>query len=192
LWAPWSLLRPIFETSFLAAWILDAIDGRARRIRGLRCEVEDARQQQSHKDCFQRFPEVQKLLAEEKRKSEAEGGAMWTYRREAKDLQISWEEASRKVVVTNEIRQRKLSILQADPDLQPFMESTWRTLSGFEHGLGWALLRNTDRTVEAEIPGGVMMKLTLNDNAFVTAAKSCYLLMLTALNLYERRATRAD
>jgi hypothetical protein len=192
LWAPWSLLRPIFETSFLAAWILDPIEGRTRRIRGLRCEVEDARQQRSHKESFRGFPEVQRLLAEEARRSESEGGAMWTYRREANALQISWTEARRKVGLTDEIRARSLAILRSQPELQPFMESTWRTLSGFEHGLGWALLRNTDRTVEAEIPGGAVMKLTMNDAAFVTAAKSCYLLMLTALNLYERRATRAD
>lgn len=34
LWAPWSLLRPTFETSFYAAWLLDPDDGRERRTRG--------------------------------------------------------------------------------------------------------------------------------------------------------------
>jgi hypothetical protein len=34
LWAPWSLLRPSFEASFLASWILDPDSGRDRRLRG--------------------------------------------------------------------------------------------------------------------------------------------------------------
>ena len=35
MWAPWSLLRPVFEASFFASWILDPKSGRDRRLRGL-------------------------------------------------------------------------------------------------------------------------------------------------------------
>jgi hypothetical protein len=56
LWAPWSLLRPTFETSFLAAWILEPEGGRERRARGLRCEVLDYYERRKHRAAFRAFP----------------------------------------------------------------------------------------------------------------------------------------
>jgi hypothetical protein len=41
-WAPWSLIRPTVESSFLALWLLDPVSGLERRRRGLRLEVQDA------------------------------------------------------------------------------------------------------------------------------------------------------
>jgi hypothetical protein len=109
LWAPWSLLRPTFETALLAAWILDPEDGRERRARGLRCEILDTFEQRRHRAAFKAFPDVRPLIEESEQRSNT--GAMATYREEA-----------------------------AAPGLAPFLEATWRQLSGYEHGFGWAVV----------------------------------------------------
>ncbi|GAA1384694.1 hypothetical protein [Catellatospora chokoriensis] len=78
LWAPWSLLRPIFEASFFATWILDPDSGRDHRLRGLRSEVLNSYQQRAHLAAFKRIPAVRELV------EDAEGrqaqGSMATYR----------------------------------------------------------------------------------------------------------------
>lgn len=73
-----------------------------------------------------------------------------------------------------------------------FIVSCWRLLSGFEHGLGWAMLSGSDREVTAHIEGGAEMHLVISDESFVTAAKSTYFLLLAAGRLLVRRHTRPD
>jgi hypothetical protein len=70
LWAPWSLLRPIFEASFFASWILDSDSGRDRRLRGLRCEVLDCYQQRAHRAAFKQLPEVRRQIEDAERQQE--------------------------------------------------------------------------------------------------------------------------
>ena len=183
LWAPWSLLRPTFETSFLAAWILDPEDGRERRARGLRCEILDYYEQRKHRDAFKVFPEVRKLL--ETSDQDAERGSLNTYRAEAAALGRTFDKLHQKINVTDELP--KLSFVKGQHQFAPLLEGTWRLLSGFEHGFGWALLGGTDRKVEAHIPGGATLELVINDEAFVNAAKSTYFLLLSACRLFARR-----
>jgi hypothetical protein len=54
--------------------------------------------------------------------------------------------------VTDELH--RLSFVAAAPGTGPFLEATWRQLSGYEHGFGWALISGSDKEVAAEIPGG--------------------------------------
>jgi hypothetical protein len=186
-WAPYSLLRPIFETSFLAAWILDPADSANRRTRGLRCEVRDAREQRTHLASFEALPEVRDLIRQLEHRDEI--GSMRTYRAEAAALGIRWDRLGQKVNLVDEIP--KLSAVQAG-DLAPFVVATWRMLSGYEHGLSWASMRGSDTYRVAEIPGGVSMQMTINDDAFIMAGKTTYFLLLTACKLLERRHTTSD
>jgi len=183
LWAPWSLLRPTFETAFLAAWILDPEDGRERRARGLRCEIRDAREQRKHRAAFKAFPEVRHLIEDGERAKEA--NAIATYKDEARALGRNFDRLDQPINVTDELH--RLSFVAAAPGTGPFLEATWRQLSGYEHGFGWALISGSDKEVTAEIPGGVDMKLVINDEAFVTAAKSTYLLLIMACRAFRRR-----
>jgi hypothetical protein len=80
----------------------------------------------------------------------------------------------------------KLSFVK-QTDFAPFLEATWRQLSGFEHGLGWALLSGTDWSVEVPVPGGAGLHLVIKDESFVNAAKTTYFLMLSACRLFARR-----
>jgi hypothetical protein len=187
LWAPWSLLRPIFESSFYAVWLLEPDDGRTRRLRALRCEIRDAIEQRNHQQIFLAFPEVKLALQDQWRRSEQEGGATWTYRQEAKHLQISWEDAKRPINVFDEVRRLNVGGDPTNREVGIFLQAVWRTLSGFEHGLGWALIGNSEREMVAKTPGGVDMKLTLDDQAFVNTCKSTYLLFITGLQLFLRR-----
>lgn len=184
-WAPWSLLRPIFETSFLAAWILDPDDSQDRRSRGLRCEVRDALEQRRHLASFASVPEMQDLIKKQEEHDNA--GAMRTYQEEAEALGLDWERLKKQTVnIVDEIP--KLSVVK-DGDLAPFVIATWRSLSGYEHGLTWASMRGSDTERVGEVPGGVSMQLTINDGEFVNAGKATYLLLLTACRLLERRHT---
>jgi hypothetical protein len=187
LWAPWSLLRPTFETAFLAAWILDPEDGRARRARGLRSEVLDFYEQRKHRVPFKAFPEVRDIIEESERRAEA--GSLATYRAEAAALGQPFDRMHQRIVVVNELT--SLSFVRRQPEFAPFLEGTWRQLSGFEHGFGWALLASSDRTVEAAVPGGVNVRLVIKDDAFVNAAKSTYFLLLSACRLLKRRHLEA-
>lgn len=188
LWAPWSLLRPTFESAFYAAWILDPSDGKERRARGLRVEVRDAYEQRNHRRSFREIPEVRDLIDAEERRIDA--GSMSTYKKEASALGRSFDTIRRKVNVVEELP--KLSFIRDQPTLAPFLVSCWRLLSGFEHGLGWAMLSGSDREVTAHIEGGAEMHLVISDESFVTAAKSTYFLLLAAGRLLVRRHTRAD
>jgi hypothetical protein len=183
LWAPWSLLRPTFESAFLAAWILDPDDGRERRARGLRCEILDAYQQRRYRAAFKVLPQARKLI--EASEDHMERGSLKTYRTEAAALGRTFDRLRQSIDVTAELH--RLSFVRDQSQIGPFLEATWRQLSGFEHGFGWALLSGTDRKVEVEIPGGVDAQLVINDESFVNAAKSTYFLLLFACRLFARR-----
>ncbi|MFC9694658.1 hypothetical protein ACFTSF_39290 [Kribbella sp. NPDC056951] len=185
MWAPWSLLRPTFESSFLAAWLLDPEDGRERRARGLRCEIVDAHEQRKYRAEFKVLQQAKDLLAASEKKWES--GSLKTYRTEAAALGRTFDQLRQRIDVAGELP--KLSFVREQKQLSPFLVATWRQLSGFEHGFGWALLSGTDRKVEVEIPGGVDAQLVINDESFVNAAKTTYFLLLNACEMLVRRHT---
>ncbi|MDG4833045.1 hypothetical protein O7627_27610 [Solwaraspora sp. WMMD1047] len=165
--APWSLLRPVFEASFFASWILDPGTVRDRRLRGLRCEVLDCYQQRAHRAAFKKLPEARRLIEDAERQQEQESLAM--YRAEAAALAEPFDRVHQKSKIVAELP--KLSFARGRGHFAAFLERTWRLLSGFEHGLGWALLRGADRGEGTEIPGGMGMVLSIKDEEFVLAAR---------------------
>jgi hypothetical protein len=183
LWAPWSLLRPIFEASFLASWILDPDSGRERRLRGLRCEVLDCFQQRAHRAAFKKLPEVRRLIEDVERQQEQ--GSLAVYRAEAAALAEPFDRVHQKINIVVELP--KLSFVRAQGDFAAFLEGAWRLLSGFEHGLGWAMLRGANRGAATEVPGGMGMVLSIKDEEFVLAAKTTYALLVKACRLFKTR-----
>lgn len=183
LWAPWSLLRPVFEASFYATWIIEPDAGRDRRLRGLRCEVLDCYQQRAHRAAFKKLPQTRQMIEDAERHQEQ--GSLAVYRAEAAALGEPFDRVHQKINVAAELT--KLSFVRGQADFAAFLESTWRLLSGFEHGLGWAVLRGADRGAETEIPGGKGMVLSINDAEFALAAKVTYALLANACRLFKRR-----
>jgi hypothetical protein len=183
-WAPWTLLRPIFEASFFSVWILEPDDGKERRWRGLRAEVLDSFEQRRHLSAFKAIPQLRSMIVEDEARVEAKVHAV--YREEAAALGRSFDAATKKVVIVDELR--NLRVIQGQGvEAAAFMEGVWRQLSGYEHGLGWAMLRGSDREVVAKVPGGSEVRVTVNDDSFQTAAKSAYLLLITACRLLRQR-----
>lgn len=182
-WAPWSLLRPAFETSFFAAWILDPEDGRERRVRGLRCEILDTYQQRNHVAALKKLPELRDVIEEAEKAVERD--SLQTYKAEAAKLGRSFDGLRQRVNVVAELS--RLSFVKNERGFGPMLEATWRQLSGFEHGLGWALMSGSDYNVEARVPGGAQVRAVIKDDAFVDAAKNTYFLLLSACGLLARR-----
>lgn len=184
LWAPWSLLRPVFESSFFALWILDPETGIERRRRGLRCEVLDCYQQRAHRAAFKKLPQLRHLIEEAERQQES--GSLAVYRAEAAALGVDFDRVVRQSVnIVDQLP--KLSFLKGQADFAAFLVGTWRLLSGFEHGLGWAVLRGTDRGAATEVPGGMGMVLSIKDEEFVLAYKTTYALLANACRTFRTR-----
>ncbi|GAA2114871.1 hypothetical protein [Nocardioides bigeumensis] len=186
--APWSLLRPLFEAAFFACWILDPETGLDRRRRGLRCEVNDERERKNHLEAFKGVPQVSRAITDELAERDRTVGR--TYRAEAKELGLPWSRAGERVNVVRELSTLRFVRTSNDPVMLAMLVSTWRMLSGIEHGLGYALLRASKATTEAVVPGGFVTRLTIDDTAFVTAWKSTAYLLLVAFERLERLHTR--
>src|SRR5262245_34959862 len=90
----------------------------------------------------------------------------------------NFDKLRQKINIVDEMK--GLSFVKAQQQMAPFLEATWRLLSGFEHGLGWALLDGTDREVQAETPGGMAFQLVIKDEQFVNVAKSTYFMLISA------------
>lgn len=180
--APWSLLRPVFESAFIACWVLDPNDAPTRRKRGLHREVLDHMEQNRYLRTFEKLPEVADAVRETI--SERRDGAEKTYRAEAHDLHVSYDEMKKKVNVVDELPRLRF-LAQQEPLLRQTFVAQWRLLSGYEHGLSWAMLVGSDKSTKQRIPGGHEVMLTMNDAVFVTACKTAAWLLLEAMERVE-------
>lgn len=176
--APWNLIRPAFETAFHALWILDPLEGLARRRRGLRIELADHRERRNWVQAMQATglttPEMDKKLAARN------DDVLATYSKEAEHFGSKVRDLNRLPNLVEEIpRLRTLAGL--DAGVRYSLVATWRQLSGLQHGHTYALMGVSDRSHLVKIPGGVQMTLTANDHVFVTAVKSAAMIQLHAL-----------
>ena len=147
LWAPWSLLRPTFESAFYAAWMLDPTDGKERRSRGLRVEVRDAFEQRNHRRSFRDIPEVRDLIDAEERRIDA--GSM----------RIFIEAVAAVPGRSFDTIRQKVTAAESFCSLVYPRPPTWRCPlaaaggpSASKHGLGWAMLSGS--TGEVKLPTG--------------------------------------
>lgn len=186
--APFNLARPAFEAALLALWILDPHDPVARCVRGLQVAIDDNRQRKLFDQAIGKLPFVTATDREQLAQGATE--ASESYRRDALELGVSWERASRRMIVVDEIAQ--LSYVKNDPEqvLGPILQANWRQLSGYQHGLMWAILRGSARSVETKIPGGMNVRLTVADSAMNTALQSSGLMLTWAIDTFLRRCRR--
>lgn len=186
-WAPWNLLRPSLEAAVLAAWVLEPSDGLTRRRRGLHLELIDNRERVTH------WSELEKLPGSRGREiaryaAEAQARVIPVYRAEAEQLGVEFNKAaSAGVNIRDAIGQ--LSIFRSNPDFAVLARATWRSLSGFQHGHGYALMAGSDMTVVAPIQGGQVAHMVVNDERFATSARVVTHVMIEAMRLWIRRST---
>lgn len=186
-WAPWNLMRPVFEAAFYVLWILDPDQGRDRRRRGLRAEVMDFKEQRKWVESLTAAglsnDTVQQL---NRRRTEV----TQIYQQEAAELSVTWDRTQQAIQLTAEIPKiQALLETHGNPGTALFV-STWRRLSGFQHGLSYALQVGAEVTKAVTIPGGQTVHLTINDEDFVNTAKLTSALHMAALQLYLRRSTQ--
>jgi hypothetical protein len=189
-WAPWNLLRPTFEASFHVLWVLEPQSSLERRQRGLRLEYLDEIETQKYRKGLAgirdhisptELPDYEEELA---RAAVIQGEHERTYRAEANVLGMHWPPVGLNVT-------QALGALASNAEMPGsalLLETTWRTLSGMQHGRASALVRVTDRSDEAPSRGGVTAKFTIKDEAFVSAASITNSLHMQALALLIERS----
>lgn len=183
-WAPWNLMRPVFESAFYVVWILDPSESRDRRRRGLRAEVNDANEKkkwiESLVDAGVRRQDIAPLR---ERREEVTR----IYRSEASALSINWETVQQKINLVDEIPKLEALYDSYGQQGRALFVSTWRRLSGFQHGLSYAMQAGATATTSVKIPGGESAFFTINDEDFVNTAKLTSAMHVAALQLYKKR-----
>ena len=69
------------------------------------------------------------------------------------------------------------------------MVAAWKQLSGYQHGHVYAVVAGADRSAEVKIPGGVIARMTVNDQHFTLALQHAALMQLWAVDTFIRRTT---
>lgn len=185
--APWNLLRPTFEASFYALWLLRPDESLERRRRGVQLEWLDDEAARKYQAAALSDASV---LAELGLEGVAPVGAddrdnTQIYAGEADRLGLTYRATDKRgkrvrpephrVVVENE-----LASVAPDATVALGLRTTWKTLSGIQHAEGSAMLRVSHSSPRGTYPGGQRVLLTTKDAAFYTASISTTLLRLLA------------
>lgn len=181
-----NLIRPAFEASLTAFWLLDPDDSRTRVLRGLRQCWEDHRQSNSWAEEMLASPLATRETREGVFKKEAEIAKR--YHEDADHFRIKWDKVRQKVNLVDEIK--TLSTVQDDAEFRQGLKVTWRQLSGVQHGLSYATLRSGQRIGEVPIPGGSEATIVTDDEWLLTACRMSAAGQAWAMSAYIRR-TRA-
>jgi hypothetical protein len=187
--APWNLLRPTFEAAFNALWLLDPPDSIDRRRRGLTMwldELETRRYQADIEPLLKYVDPVDatELEAERQRLARVRDEHEQTYRAEAAELSMRWPLPNSINLIDELGRLRHNSEFEGSELLY---RSTWRTLSGMQHGRGSTMLRGSQQSGEEAIPGGMRMLLSMKDEVFLGAANVTNGLHMQAVMLLSQR-----
>lgn len=187
-WAPWNLLRPTFEASFYALWILEPSDSLTRRQRGLRLEIRDNIERANYWGELGKVKKYGAQVREALAAREAKVGK--TYRTEAQALKLEWKHARASVNVVDEIYKLQAVKLADTNETAALAAATWRSLSGIQHGYGYALLGGSTVSAEVPVPGGQLVTSVISDEAFQTAAEMTGWMLYSAFTAYIERCTR--
>lgn len=178
-YAPWTLLRAVFEGGFWGVWLLEPADTLERRRRGLRLELRNHKQWNSFLAAYDAVGPAG--ITDAGRDNEA------VYRAEASELGLSWRQATRRINLVDELRE--LTMVQDLPQpLRGPLEGVWRALSGLQHGDPYARLSTGDHADLAPITGGLMTTTSINDEAYNEHAWASTWMLLEAMRLYVERS----
>jgi hypothetical protein len=114
------------------------------------------------------------------------------YRGEAAQLSVSWQQARASINIVDELGTLRDVAADKTKERPVFLRSTWRSLSGYQHGHGYVLIANPNVSIFAPTAGGQLARTEINDGRFQASAQAASWLFLTASRLFVRRSTRAD
>lgn len=178
-----NLIRPAFEASLTAFWLLDPDDSRTRVLRGLRQCWEDHRQSDSWAEEMLGSPLATRETREAVFKKKAEVARR--YHEDAAHFRIKWDKVRQKVNLVDEIK--TLSTVDGDPLTRQALKVAWRQLSGVQHGLSYATLRSGQRIGEVPIPGGSQAVIVTDDEWLLTACRISAATQAWAMSAYINR-----
>ena len=182
--APWTLMRSVFEASVLVHWILEPAEGIERRRRGLRRTCLDLKEHKNWMDAAVAGSEVEAAKAA-KRHAEVTS----IYQAEAADLGIPWSKIHQTMKMTEELP--KLDVVRTlFADQASFSVVVWRWLSGHAHGFGYATVASSKIERSVQIPGGQAVVVTVGDDSFTAIAMMTAMMLLKAILLYADRSER--
>ena len=184
-WAPWTLLRAVFESGFHALWVLEPDDGASRRLRGLRLEVMDFRERERFRKCF---PPQSKAAANDATMRDA--NTTTKYKSEAAALGVKWEQLTKPNLVDELKKLRTVGAAGADMPLT--FEGAWRALSGLQHGYAYASAYASDMEAATPIPGGQRVTMSIRDEGFQALGMTACFLLHEATALYFTRCSRVS
>ena len=182
--APWTLMRSVFEASVLVHWILEPTSGLERRRRGLRRTCVDLKERKNWMDAAVEGSEVEAAKAA-KRHAEVTR----IYQAEAADLGIPWSQVHQTMKMTEELP--RLDVVRAlFEDQASFSVVIWRWLSGHAHGFGYATVASSTVERSVKIPGGQAVVVTVGDESFTAISMMTAMMLLKAIALYVERSER--
>lgn len=188
--APYSLLRPVLESSVWAAWLLDPKHSPVRRQRALWLDVQDFKNELAY---FKEL-EASEIGQEARTLRSDRGEAVWpVFESEAAEMRLNFPQLKGKRVPTTEVLSG-LECLRADwgSELAAVIAAEWRKQSGFQHGKAWSTVRSSNVTREVKIDGGRHITITPDDTSATIAYQVAVFPFISACNLYVRRTTRTD
>lgn len=188
----WSAIRPAFECSFYAAWMLEPDNGQTRLKRGLRIAINEhkshAQRRKLQKEIALAWGDIPAdhpdllRVAELNREHEA------LYTAEANSLGLSYKQAGANVNIVDELPKLSFGDL-TDEWVPQWMTLIWRELSAATHGDQGALVGLSDRRKEFEIPGGQHALLSPNDDSLMGALYASVGMQRRAMELFILRSS---
>jgi hypothetical protein len=151
----------------------------------LRLAVEDNRQRGLWKKELMKIPELTE--ADREHMWEPVANASHVYHTEAQALGVKWPQVTQRVNVEQEIPKLQHIGDLADPLILHTTVAAWRQLSGYQHGRISAIVSGSDLSREFEIPGGALVRVTINDQDFTLAMQHAGLMQLWAVETYIAR-----
>jgi hypothetical protein len=161
-------------------------DSRERRRRGLRLEVLDSKEQRNWIDSLRDVGVDEEAIDANAR---WQTGATRVYKSEASALGLTWALANQAVNLITELPKLAYTREMYSDEFNSFLVSTWRRLSGFQHGFGYALIAGADKGRSIPIPGGESLYISTNDQDLVNTCKIVSAFHIAALQLVIRRNT---
>jgi hypothetical protein len=191
IWAPWTLLRSMFELAVWVNWMLEPNTSLERRRRGVRRAVLDHREWYNFRLAFALTRADRDQLAETDTTVSA------IFRAEAQACGMTWDRARRPVNLIDEIpRLRAVSnaLHSDDGDVHPasIAVGIWRGLSGMTHGYAYGAQVNAEVLASVPIPGGRRVTYTIRDASFLANAMMSASLLMSALGIVLERTNYPD
>lgn len=174
---PWTLLRSALEDFALCVWLLHGSSRNERLTRTLRVWAHDLWERGNYDQLIQWQPTGNGKSAADRRED---------VKTLAKSLGLSVEDIFGRWSIGKIIR---TAATETDLDANA-MEASWRVGSGFAHGRMWPIIRASEATQAAPIPGGALVGLVMDDDKLRELADHCLALLNAALKRYEARRRR--